>query len=399
MRRRLKWLSEKGPDAFVIVTKIRVKLVVAKLRALRNNVAHTVDFTWPDLHYEAGVTLESLERYARLRDEIRSLQPELYSDLPQRDLPENPRVTADGKIAGHIPTYHLKALLNDIDYILEIQSHLQSSNTPDAFEQIGERVGPSMPWDVFISHASEDKKAVAGPLTKALTDAGLLVWYDTIELKVGDSLRGSIDKGLRESRFGVIVLSPAFFGKHWPQLELNGLAQKEVDGEKVILPIWYNVTAEDVRSRSPLLADRVAASWASGLESVVASLLAVIQPTSEHNQSHRVTDSVESYRDRALISPKTAMIETWSNLVSAISDAGKQNDPSEEQTERMTPSEIVNRLFELRKITDEARQEFFQLKKWYENAVLFHTPQEPKDALDFYEVSNALVQVFKQLNQ
>ena len=129
---------------------------------------------WPDLQYETGVTLEFLERYARLRDEIRSLQPELYSDLPQRELPENPRVTADGKIAGHIPSYHLKALLNDKKHILEIQSHLESGNTADAFERIGEGWGPSMPWDVFISHASEDKNAVAEPLTKALTDATLL---------------------------------------------------------------------------------------------------------------------------------------------------------------------------------------------------------------------------------
>ena len=181
-------------------------------------------------------------------------------------------------------------------------------------------------------------------------------------------------------------------------MELNGLAQKEVSVEKVILPIWYNVTAEDVRSRSPLLADRVAASWPSGLETVVTLLLAVIQPTSEHNQSRRLKDSVESFRDRALISPKFAMMDAWSNLVSAISDAGKQNDASEEQTERMSPSEIVNRLFQLRKITDEAREEFFQLKKRYESAVVFHTPQEPQDALDFYEVSNALVQVFKRLN-
>lgn len=90
VRRRLKWLSEKEPGALLIVTEIRVKLVVAKLRALRNTVARTVDFAWPDLHYEAGVTLEFLEKYVRLRDEIRGLQPELYSDLPQRELPENP---------------------------------------------------------------------------------------------------------------------------------------------------------------------------------------------------------------------------------------------------------------------------------------------------------------------
>jgi len=73
-----------------------------------------------------------------------------------------------------------------------------------------------MTWDVFISHASEDKARVADPLTEALLAKNLLVWYDTMELKVGDSLRGSIEKGLRESRFAVIILSPAFFGKHWP---------------------------------------------------------------------------------------------------------------------------------------------------------------------------------------
>lgn len=259
-------------------------------------------------------------------------------------------------------------------------------------------MGPSMPWDVFISHASEDKEVVAEPLANALKAAGLLVWYDTVELKVGDSLRASIDKGLRESRFGIIILSPAFFGKHWPQLELNGLAQKEVHGEKVILPIWYNITAEDVGSRSPLLADRIAANWASGLETVVDSLLTVIQPTSIDNQSPQLRDSGKSFRDLALISPKAAMMETWNNLVTAISAAGKQNDHSAEQTERTTPSEIVNRLFQLGMISDEAREEFFQLKKLYESAVLFHTPKEPKDALAFNEAGSALVQVFKAID-
>ena len=115
-----------------------------------------------------------------------------------------------------------------------------------------------MQWDVFISHASEDKKAVAEPLFGALERAGLSIWYDRIELRLGDSLRNRIDEGLAHSRFGVVVLSPAFFAKHWPQQELNGLAQREVEGRKVLLPVWYNITAEEVRSHSPTLADRVA---------------------------------------------------------------------------------------------------------------------------------------------
>lgn len=134
-----------------------------------------------------------------------------------------------------------------------------------------------MKWDVFISHATEDKKAVVDPLAQALTKAGLSVWYDTYELDIGDRLRRSIDDGLKESRYGIIILSPDFFKKHWPQIELDGLAQREENGQKVILPIWYQVTAEDVKKFSPVLADRIAARWDNGLESVVQSIVRVVK--------------------------------------------------------------------------------------------------------------------------
>jgi hypothetical protein len=95
-----------------------------------------------------------------------------------------------------------------------------------------------------VSHASEDKDAVAEPLVEALVAADLRVWYDRIELRLGDSLREKIDDGLAHSRFGIVILSPSFFAKHWPKQELNGLAQREVNGEKVILPVWYNTGLE-----------------------------------------------------------------------------------------------------------------------------------------------------------
>lgn len=132
-------------------------------------------------------------------------------------------------------------------------------------------------WDVFISHATEDKSAVADPLAQALTKAGLSVWYDTYELDIGDRLRRSIEQGLNKSRYGIIVLSPDFFKKHWPQIELDGLAQREENGQKVILPIWYKVTAEDVKEFSPLLADRIAARWDNGIDSVVQSIVRVVK--------------------------------------------------------------------------------------------------------------------------
>ena len=135
-----------------------------------------------------------------------------------------------------------------------------------------------MDWDVFISHAWEDKEDIARPLAEALRQKGLRVWYDESTLTLGDSPRRSIDRGLAQSRYGVVILSPHFFAKQWTQKELAGLAAREVSGEKVILPVWHNITAEQVRKYSPTLADRVAVSSNRGLEHVVEELLRVIKP-------------------------------------------------------------------------------------------------------------------------
>jgi len=111
-------------------------------------------------------------------------------------------------------------------------------------------------YDVFISHAYEDKAEVARPLAELLLARGLAVWYDELSLTVGDSLRRNIDAGLARSRFGVAILSPDFFGKEWTQAELDGLiAKQRSSGQKVVLPIWHRVTKDDVLSASPTLAD------------------------------------------------------------------------------------------------------------------------------------------------
>lgn len=119
--------------------------------------------------------------------------------------------------------------------------------------------GDSRPsYDAFISHASEDKEDLVRPLADALQRQGLRVWYDEFELKVGDSLRRSIDRGLASSRFGIVVLSPDFFAKNWPQYELDGLVAKEIAGGKVILPLWHKVSKDEVLAQSPSLSDKVA---------------------------------------------------------------------------------------------------------------------------------------------
>jgi hypothetical protein len=131
----------------------------------------------------------------------------------------------------------------------------------------------SKKWDVFVSHASEDTEAVAVPLADHLSRAGLRVWLDEHVLSVGDSLREKIDEGLAASRFGVVIVSPAFLRKRWPARELNGLFAIEESGTKVILSVWHQVSKEQVAQYSPILADRLAADTAKGLRKVAGLIL------------------------------------------------------------------------------------------------------------------------------
>lgn len=117
--------------------------------------------------------------------------------------------------------------------------------------------------DVFLSHASEDKDEVARPLRWALEARGLTVWFDELKIKVGQSIRQEIEKGIAGAQFGVVILSPSFFAKQWTQAELDGLFSKKMDtGRSLILPVWHRVTKDEVASHSPLLAGLLALNTA-----------------------------------------------------------------------------------------------------------------------------------------
>ena len=115
-------------------------------------------------------------------------------------------------------------------------------------------------YDVFISHASEDKADIVRPLAEALRAEDLEVWYDEFELKIGDSLRRKIDQGLANSRVGLVVLSQSFINKGWTNYELDGIITRSVSGEQVLLPIWHKLTKSEVIAFSPSIADKLARS-------------------------------------------------------------------------------------------------------------------------------------------
>jgi hypothetical protein len=133
-------------------------------------------------------------------------------------------------------------------------------------------------YDVFISHATEDKDSVVRPLAHALQARDVAVWYDEFELRVGDSLRRKIDAGIARSRFGIVVLSSAFFAKSWPQYELDGLVTMAISGKQVLLPLWHGVSKDDVIRESPSLADKVAIRTADyTIDEIADEIAAVIR--------------------------------------------------------------------------------------------------------------------------
>lgn len=132
-------------------------------------------------------------------------------------------------------------------------------------------------YDVFISHASEDKEAVVRPLALKLQELGLIVWYDEFEMRIGDSLRRKIDQGLARSRFGIVVLSTAFIGKGWTNYELDGIITKAISGQQVMLPIWHNITKQQVIDYSPSLADKLARNTAvNTIEEIATEICEVV---------------------------------------------------------------------------------------------------------------------------
>lgn len=169
-----------------------------------------------------------------------------------------------------------------LSYQRQIQSEIKRTATlaTSVKEQISFQDTPTRAqaqYDLFISHASEDKEEFVRPLAETLENIGVKVWYDEFTLKVGDSLRQSIDQGLVNSRFGTVILSSAFCSKNWTQYELDSMVAREMHGHKMILPIWHKITKDEVIKFSPSLADKVALNTSiQSIEEIAGQLAEVI---------------------------------------------------------------------------------------------------------------------------
>jgi hypothetical protein len=141
-------------------------------------------------------------------------------------------------------------------------------------------------WDIFISHASEDKDAFVDPLAHRLRQLAVRVWYDRFVLIPGDRLSEKIAEGLAQSRCGLLIISRAFIGKPWTRYEMSGLVNRFVEDNARLIPVWLGVTRADVVQLNPALADLLSISATpNNVESCALEILRTVRPQLHDNLS------------------------------------------------------------------------------------------------------------------
>jgi len=133
-----------------------------------------------------------------------------------------------------------------------------------------------MKKNVFICHASEDKIDIIHPLIEAFNNQKISYWFDEAEIKWGDSLTSKVSEGLRISRYVIVVLSPNFISKPWPEKEFNAALNMEISsGEVKVLPLLVGSEKEkkEILERYPLINDKKYLSWGSSINNIVSELL------------------------------------------------------------------------------------------------------------------------------
>jgi hypothetical protein len=158
----------------------------------------------------------------------------------------------------------------------------------------------------FISHATEDKGFVK-VLADMLISFGVSVWYDDYQIGLGDSIRAKLGEGLLDSEYGIVVLSPNFFAKKWPKQELAALANILDSGR--LVPVFHNISVEEVGAKDPLLLDIKGISSERG-DHYIASLIAKkVLGTDEKDPSGRTVYRHETVRVADLPLSEDACLE------------------------------------------------------------------------------------------
>lgn len=143
--------------------------------------------------------------------------------------------------------------------------------------------------DVFICHASEDKKAVVENIVDEFDKEGITYWYDNSEIEWGDSLTQKVNEGLKISSYVIVILSKHFINKNWPNRELNAVLNMEASsGEIRILPLVVGDKNErkDILTEFPLLNDKLYLTWdINRIDKIIKALKKRLDITNKTNKT------------------------------------------------------------------------------------------------------------------
>lgn len=222
------------------------------------------------------ILLNSIADVLKMREDVY-----MEEGFPGQDMSRSEETVFTGRIYLYTED---EVTANDREYIYARSCELGHSVKIKSNSYVVQRSSLEKPL-AFISHDSRDKNDIAKPLAMALQKMMCPVWYDEFSLRIGDSLRASIEKGLKECQKCVFVITPNFLANGgWVKREYDSIFTRElVEAQNVILPVWANVNAKDVYAYSPILADRVALVWEGDVEKTARKLANAIRSQQERS--------------------------------------------------------------------------------------------------------------------
>lgn len=261
----------------------------------------------------------------------------------------------------------------------------------------------NLQYDAFISHAVEDKIPIANELHDRLKEKGLNLWYSGREFSVGDRVVETIYEGLRNCRYGIVIISPTYLTKFWALREFFTLLEQENQKRKnIILPVLYNITPEELAKHDPSIADIFALRADRGLDYVCDELVKKIKVPPA---SKKIQPSTNRWGLRVAIS--TVMLMT---IISSIFFFDQDSSTAALPTAKVIEATIKDRISALQMKTDadlsiqqaegkpaspdEVKSlvaEYFNVQSYYRNEFTFHDSKNiirsKKRVQDYVQVS------------
>ncbi len=231
-----------------------------------------LSFFVPKIENEVGVfnlLLTKLDDAIKIKDETI-----ISTKLPG----ESETNSTDLRFSGRI-FFYFDGEVNESEF-LKLKMQIQNNGLFVHYRDINfsnERSKLEVPL-AFISHDSRDKELIATKLANELQRRMLPIWYDEYSLKLGDSLRESIEKGLKECKKCILILSPNFLqNSGWTKTEFNTIFTREIiETKNLVLPIWAGVSKQEIYEFCPILVDRVGVNWDKGIETVVTKIQQIL---------------------------------------------------------------------------------------------------------------------------